>query len=110
MSETIYDQQLMTLRPNEERVVNMSFDDVLAAGVTVVTCVWTITPTKPRTGDSLTDADETVLAASPFLSRVVQLRLIAASEGHGEYRVEATITTSESPVQRKPRWFRVLIQ
>lgn len=110
MSDTIYDQQLMTLSPNEERVIDMNFDDVLAAGVTLASCDWTITPTKPRTGDSLTKDNETILVADPFLSRTAQLRLIGAADGHGEYRVSATITTSESPVQRKPRWFTVLIR
>lgn len=110
MSETIQDEGLITLRPNEERVVNVIWDDALPADVTVTTSAFTITARRPRTATGLSKDSESILSTAPYLSRYTQLRLVADSLGAGLFRVENTVVTSESPVQRKPRWFDVLVQ
>jgi hypothetical protein len=110
MSLTIPDKGVLDMAPNEERVVNVSFDADLAETVTIASVAFSIVAISPDTGTSLTKDNESILSASPYNSRVAQLRLIADPTGSGEYDVYTTITTSESPIQRRPRWFKVVIQ
>ena len=113
MSLTIEDGGLVELAPNEERVINMSYDEALGAGVTLTSAPWTITAIRPTTATGLSKDNESILALSPYNSRFAQVRLIAVALESAlgqEFRVENTATTSESPVQRKPRSFIVKIQ
>ena len=88
--------------------------------LTATTFTYTVAnaPTTPATGTIICAAglgydNVSILSAAPYSSRYTQIRLIApaASAARGGYLFEVfnTIVTSESPSQKKPRWFRVRI-
>ena len=94
MSLTIEDKGLALQDPDESRVYTFDFDDRLAAGVTITTATFTITPAS--TGLTKDNPSTTARTAS--------VRLIGGTMGVS-YRINCKIVTDESPSQTIDTWF-----
>jgi len=107
MSTTIQAGGVLVLDPNDERIINFDWDDVLSTGVEILSSTWTIAAIK-QSGITALTADSGVILDG---NRVTQSRFIATTATNGDqYWVSNQIETDESPAETIEQRFRVLVQ
>lgn len=100
MSETVLDGALVPFDPNDVRVIQMDWEtNNLAAGVTIATSTWTISPVKPAalSVSSITRSSTTATvttAAAHGLSTGDWVTIAGASDSDYNITAQITVTTT----------------